>query len=163
MNLLTERLRNYWSSTGVNLCSGASRQALKSFESTYGIRLPEDFHDFISTIDGMEDGYSDNNMVSFWPIDGIKSVPEKLITFAGIPDYSRIANRLREPDSYFVFADFLIWSHVYAIKLRSKLGEKNQVLWICGSEYRKIAESFSDFLQRYLDDPESLLIPVLSY
>src|SRR5262245_9005382 len=162
MNILTERLRNYWSSIGVRLGSGVSQPALKSFESNYGVEFPEDFHDYISTIGGMEEGFSDSNLVSFWLFDQIKSVPEMLTHFAGIPNYSRIGKHLKEPDSYFVFADFLIWSHVYAIKLNSNQSEKNQILWICGSEHKQIAESFSIFLQMYLDDPESLFIPRLS-
>src|ERR1051325_6340640 len=139
MNTLTERLMSYWSSINIELGPGVSRQAINSFEAHYGVEFPQDFRDYISTIGGMQEGFSDNNIVSFWPFHQIKSVPEKLASFAGIPNYSQIANRLPEAGSYFVFADFLIWSHVYAIKLSSNPAEKNYVLWMCGTEHKQVA------------------------
>jgi len=78
---------------------------------------------------------SDNEMLSFWPLDSIKSVPECLSDFGGIPDYSKIESRLKEASSYFVFADYLIWSHVYAIRLSPSGAEPRHILWLDGSEY----------------------------
>ncbi|HEU4386565.1 MAG TPA: SMI1/KNR4 family protein [Blastocatellia bacterium] len=159
MGRLTENLKNYWSSIGTTTRSGVDPTSIASFESRYNVRFPEDFRDYITTIDGIEDGNWDDEMISFWPLHCVKSVPEALTPFAGIPDYSRIANRLRDASSYFVFADFLIWSHVYAIRLGTRGSDKNNILWICGSKYYSVAESFSDFLQMYLDNPESIVFP----
>ena len=159
MERQAERLKQYWSSIGAGVRPGVAQTSLESFESKYDITLPGDFRDYFSTIDGMEEGCWDNEMIRFWQLHCVKSVPEALSHFAGVPDYSRIARRLSEASSYFVFADFLIWSHVYAIKLGSRRPDRNQILWICGSKHHLIAESFSDFLQMYLENSDSILFP----
>lgn len=159
MDRLAERLKNYWASIGAAARSGVDLSTIESFESHYDVRIPDDFRDYVSTIDGFEDGDWDNEMISFWPLHCVKSVPEALTPFAGVPDYSRIASRLRDASSYFVFADFLIWSHVYAIRLGKTGSDKSPILWICGSKYYSAAESFSDFLMMYLDNPESIVWP----
>lgn len=159
MNALAERLRDYWSSIGAGQRPGVSQETVKSFESKHGVLLPEDFSQYILTVDGLMEGGWDNEMISFWPLQSINSVPEVLSDFAGIPDYSQIGTHLSVASSYFVFADFLIWSHVYAIRLNSSPAEKSQILWLCGSEHHLIAESFSDFLQMYLENPASVLCP----
>jgi hypothetical protein len=159
MERLTERLKSYWSAIGATMRPGVDHSMIASFEAHYGVRIPEDFCDYIANIDGIDDGNWDNEMISFWPLHSIKSVPEALTPFAGIPNYSQITHRLGEAGAYFVFADFLIWSHVYAVRFGKRESDKSQVLWICGSTYYSVAESFSDFLQMYLDKPESIVFP----
>lgn len=159
MDKLAEKLKNYWSSIGAPARSGVPPSTIDSFESHYDVRIPEDFRDYVSIIDGIEDGNWDSEMISFWPLHCVRSVPEALTPFAGVPDYSRIARRLNEAGSYFVFADYLIWSHVYAIRFGKRGSDKSPILWICGSKYYSVAESFSDFLQIYFDSPESIVFP----
>ena len=161
MSPLLEQLKLYWESTGVKLGSGVTEQAIKAFETGYGVYLPADFHDYFRFIGGMEkEGDADDSMMSFWPLESVKSVPEKLVQFAGIPDYSRVTANLRDPQYYFVFADWMIWSQVYAIRLTPNRNDENHIMWICGSEHCYIiANSFSELINSYLQDPESILVP----
>jgi len=159
MNSPAVRLRDYWSSIRVDVRPGVSHQAIQSFESKNGVLLPGDFSQYLLSADGMNGSQSDDALISFWPLDSVATIPECLSDFAGIPDYSQIGTHLRDAGSYFVFADYLIWSHVYAIKLSPCRADRDLILWVCGSNYCLVAESFSEFLQMYLDDPESVLFP----
>lgn len=161
MSILIEQLKGYWASTGVKLGSGVAEKEIEAFEAKYGIYMPEDFRNYFRLIGGMEkEGESDDSATSFWPSESIKSVPERLVQFAGIPDYSRVTENLKEPQFYFVFADWMMWSQVYAIRLTAKRDDENHMMWICGSEHCYIiAKSFSEFINNYLQDPESILVP----
>jgi len=156
-NGLIERLKSSWAKQGVRIRPGASREQIEGFQSKYQFHLPHDFCRYLATVDGMESGEMDENMFSFLAIDAIKSIPEELATFGGIPDYTAIMRSLTEPHHWFVFVDYLITSAAYAIRL--SLGdESTPVLWIGnGTRYRVVAESFSGFLEAYLSNPDSLL------
>ena len=106
-----------WSQQGVRIRSGASIDRIERFESQYQIRLPTDFRHYLATVDGMDQGRMDENMFSFLSIDAIKSIPEELANFGGIPDYRDIVRTLPDPQHWFVIVDFLISSAVYAIRL----------------------------------------------
>ena len=158
MSELSEQLKGRWESEGASTRPGISQRKISSFEARYGVSLPEDFRDYFCTVDGMEEGLSDNALISFWPLDEVEPVTRRVVEHSGIPDYSGIAKKLKGADSYFAFADFLIWSHVYAIRIGAP-HEKNEIVWICGSHHSVIADSFSDFIKAYLKDPDDILGP----
>jgi hypothetical protein len=157
MDSLGERLKSYWDSTGIKVRLGTSQQAIESFELKYNICLTQDLRDYHSIVDGMEDGESDNSMLSFLSLSSIKSVMEDLIEFGGIPDYRKLKDCLPQTHRYFVFADYLIRSHVYAIRLSPNRSNATPVIWICGKHWRMIASSFSDFVEKYLTDKNAIL------
>jgi hypothetical protein len=91
---------------------------------------------------------SGSNKSPIWAISdhAVKSVPEELADFGGIPDYRKIAKTLPQPASWFVFADFLIYSAAFAIRLSAGRDDA-PVLWIGdGTTHNVVANSFSSFL-----------------
>jgi hypothetical protein len=158
MDSLGERLKSYWDTAGIKVRGGTSQQAIISFELKYGVCLTQDLRDYHSIVDGMEDGESDDSMLSFLPLSFIKNVMEDLIEFGGIPDYRKLKKRLPQPHGYFVFADFLIRSQVYAIRLSPNRSDATPVIWICGEHWRTIASSFSDFAEKYLTGNGAILL-----
>jgi len=113
--------------------------------------LPNDLVTYFNQINGSNDEY-DNRFYRFYPFSNFKSINDNLKNWNGTPDYSNIVNTLPDFESYFVFADYSICIFSYAIKLYPDFSLINQVLVICGDEYKVIANSFSDFIDLYLDD-----------
>ena len=159
MQSLTEKLREYWESNHFHIRSGLPPEAIQRFEAKYNVVLPADLHEYFRAIDGMEDGDSDNELVAFLPLADIKPVPEELRTFAGTPDYTSICDGLPAAPKFFVFADYMITSHVYAIRLSQDPEAPTPVIWICGPYWSDIAPSFSVFIEDYLTDFERVRFP----
>jgi len=64
-----------------------------------------------------------------------------------------------ETQRYFAFADYMIFSHVYAVQLSAD-GRDGAVLWVYSTEQlAEIAPTFERFLRMYADDPNSILFP----
>jgi len=81
-------------------------------------------------------------------------LPQRLCFFG-----ARIANTLPRAHEYFVFADFMILSHVFAVHVDPATRTLGEVVWICGSEHGIAAASFREFWDAYLaDQMEAALI-----
>lgn len=158
MSYVGERIRNYWVSIGTNARPGASQETIESFQTKYGISLPKDLYDFYRIVDGMEEGETDDRLFRILPLEAVKPVTEELIQFGGIPDYRKIKDTLPFPNHYFVFGEYMIKLHVYAIGLFSDPSATTPIIWICGSNWRIIAATFSEFVEKYLANPNELLI-----
>ena len=150
MLTLPERLRERWAVCGVQIRPGVRPKEIRAFESRYRVALPPDLRDYFMTVDGMERGDGDEDMLEFLHLGAVKSVPEELANFRGIPDYGNIVNTLSNPEQYFVIADFMITSHVYAIRLSDDASEETPVVLVRGDIHRRIAGSFTEFGERYL-------------
>jgi len=159
MPSLMEKLRGYWESNHFHTRSGLPPEAIQRFETRYNVALPSDLREYLLGIDGMEDGDSDNELVAFLPLADIKPVPEELSSFAGIPDYSSICDGLPDTPKCFVFADHMIRSHVYAIRLSQDSEAPTPVIWICCPYWSEIAPSFSAFIEDYLTEFERIRFP----
>jgi hypothetical protein len=100
---------------------------------------------YFAAVDGMNGEMDDQRMITFWPLEQVKRVTEEL---------------LEEPPEhapYFLFADFLIWSHGYAIRLSSDPWDANPVVLVpADGTVQPVATSFSDFIARYLADDQVL-------
>jgi len=159
MSSVGERLKNYWISIGAKVRPGASHSAIQSFEGAHRVRLSRELCDYYQAVDGMEEGQTDNDMLEFLPLNSLKRVTEELIEFGGIPDYRGLRDSLADPSRCFVFIDYMIRSHVYAVRLTQDAQAVTPVIWICGSQWEVIAPSFSDFGERYLLNRNSVLFP----
>ena len=155
-----EAVRDRWRALGFPIRPGVSDAAILDFESRHGVHLPAEVRKFYTCIDGMEYGSTDEELISFWPLAEVGPASLKLANFRGIPDCGYIESTLPEVHSYFVFADFLIWSHVYAVRLSPDPHTSNTVILIANSQYwRLLASSFGEFFSRYAACPESVLRP----
>src|SRR5262245_47170382 len=119
-----------------------------AFEKRHGVRIPEFIKFFYLDTDVSQYG---KDLISFWPFSEIAPVPDTLSTFRGSPDYGDIEFSLPGASSYFVFADWSIWCHVYAFQLTKDQNQLAPVVWIGnGKTWRTISTSFESFLQSYL-------------
>ncbi|MDA1055868.1 MAG: SMI1/KNR4 family protein [Planctomycetota bacterium] len=151
-----ERLTLAWTEEGVERREGASRATVAEFENRHGITLPDDVRRFYMEFNGTIG--TDEELNAFWSLDEIDSVPKKLSDFRGVPDYGGIEMNLADAENYFVFADHSIWVHVFAMQLRGQPPVNAPVLWIAnGRTFDRIAESFAQFWELYLADPNRLI------
>jgi SMI1 / KNR4 family (SUKH-1) len=158
-NDLIDKLKAQWSLRGIKTRHGVSLETIEAFESRYRVRLPDDLREYFIGVDGMEPGEMDADMFAFLPLAAVKSVPEELADFAGVPDYTETVRILPDPQHWFVIVDYLVRSAVFAIRLSDDPGS-TPVVWIGdGRRHRLVAPSFSTFLEAYLADPDDLAMP----
>ena len=97
------------------------------------------------------------DMFSFLRLKEIKTIPKGIARFGGTPDYREIIRSLADPHRWFVIVDYLVSSAVYAIRLSSDPESTPVRLIEDGTHHRVVADSFSGFLEAYLDNPYQLL------
>ncbi len=68
--------------------------------------------------------------------------------------------KIADAASYFVFADYSLSAHVYAIRLSNSSENENPVV-VAYDEYNliQVASSFSEFARGYLEDDNAVLFP----
>jgi hypothetical protein len=155
MNQLN-KIEEKWIQEGIKAISMAKEEDIRVFESNNILRLPEDMKEYFKKINGTNDQY-DDGFVQFYSLFEIKKVNEAYSDWQGVPDYKKIVYTLDEYKKYYVFADYMIHTFCYAIYLDSG-NTKNDVLVICGGDYKRIADSFSEFLDLYIGDSDKLQI-----
>ena len=143
-------LKNHWLSQGIEINPGVSKRDLTVFESRYQVSLPADLRDYFLTVDGMADGATDDAQIRFWPLNEVKPIPE------GAPGYSD-PSYIQEAESLFLFADYCIWAHAYAIRLSTNSESPNPIIIIGDEKPTEIFDSFSALVSNYLSDPDRLL------
>jgi hypothetical protein len=137
-----------WREQGVGLRSGVSVSELNDFEMRNAVILPADFRSFLRLVNGMDENEMDATTgIRFWSLQEIRSVAEEL----GRENESR--ERFRD---LYVFADYSLWAHGYAIRLTGNFNDTNPISIIEAESPIHVATSFSHFLERYLEDPPQL-------
>jgi hypothetical protein len=145
-----ETLKRYWQRHGIKLNLGASEEELAAFESKYQVGLPEDLREYFATVngfDGSEHWMTDENVITFLTLNEMKSLSE-----AWSP-------KIADAASSFVFADYSLSAHVYAIRLFNGSENDNPVVVAYDENPVKVASSFSEFVQGYLEDNNAVLFP----
>jgi hypothetical protein len=144
-----QSLRRHWSSHNVSLNSGLSEAELEAFETKYSIVLPDDFQDYFRCVNGMPPDEVDDGMIRFWMLEEVTPLP------AGAPQYSH-RDYVANPETLFLFADYSIWAHAYAIRLRNTALESNEIVIIGHKSPKIIAHSFSEFVDTYITTKDAL-------
>lgn len=147
-------LKNHWLSQGIEVNPGVSREELRAFESRYQVSLPSELRDYFLTVNGMADGFSDDALIRFWSLSEVKPIPEEA------PDYSD-PSYIEGAETLFLFADYCIWSHAYAIRLSSNSENPSPIIVIGGETPIRIFESFSELVSNYLTDADLLLSNIM--
>ena len=132
------------------MCPGASEEEIRRFETRYAVHLPEDFRRYIASINGFDQSehwMTDDDLITFLSLNEIKPLKEY---------WSPV---VADAEDFFVFADYSIAAHVYAIRLRNTASEQNQVV-VVYEELIEVAHSFSEFIERYLQRMDSFLFPL---
>jgi SMI1/KNR4 family protein SUKH-1 len=148
-----ERLRVFWDSLGAQPRPGITSADVRACEERIGRALPEDVASFYRSVNGTVE--TAHWLFEVWPLERVGSVEDVVTSFSGIPDYSQIGRILPSASEYFAFADCMIWSHVFAVRLVPE--EATEVVWLCGPRYTVIAPTFAAFWELYLSDPDAAL------
>lgn len=150
MNQL-EQLKRKWVLEDVDLPKLASDEEILHFQSKNNVIFPEDLLLFFKTLNGTQEQY-DGSLFQFYSICQLKSIKDEYKDWKGIPNFQRIVYTLKDSESYYTFANQSFHLFAYAIKLYNEQSAFNEVLVVCGDEYKKIANSFSEFIDLYLNE-----------
>lgn len=144
-----ETLKDHWLSQGIEVNPGVSIEELTAFESRYKVSLPADLREYFLTVNGMAEGVTDDALIRFWSLNEVKPIPEEAPAFSA-------SSYIEDAESLFVFADFCIWSHAYAIRL-SPTEASNPIIVIGAETPTRMFDSFSELVSNYLTDADLLL------
>ena len=126
---------------------------VESFQLKYGVAIPVDMVAYLTTVDGSSDGHMDVDLFRFWPLGELVPVHEELDMRGGViyPD------RFAYPDC-FVFADYLVNSWLYAVKLTTDPTQPAPVYRVTASETpgEQMSASFKEFMTNYAAKPSSV-------
>jgi hypothetical protein len=149
LNDLVRRIHVRWLDSSAPLEPGTAPSDLAAFEARHGVRVPPAFAALWGAANG---NHGDENLTRFWPLAEIRRLTEE--------DQLRGKGRLpAEARDYFAFADYMIFSHVYAIRLTAD-GQDGPVWWVfSATEHVEIGPTFEAFLRAYAAEPESILFP----
>lgn len=148
MQPIGEQLKEYWSRDIVAMRPGALAYQIDNFERKYSVRLPADLRNYFETVNGFDlnkTGFCDNNCFSFFPLEEVE----------------RLNNQYwQNPDDepFFILVDFMIASAVYAIRLDEDASAESPVFVVYPRDRPiRIAGSFSEFAEGYLEGKDSIL------
>jgi len=148
-----KRLIDRWAAQGLKIATGATDGEVVSFESQNAVVLPEDFRNYFLKVNGMVQDFEnscDRIGFAFWPLSLVTSVTKECAK------RSSPVPALKDPERYFVFADYLQWSWAYAIHLDANSPDTNQVIHVGTLRPKVIANSFTAFVNLYLQDAREL-------
>lgn len=142
---LSARLIERWQKENLKLNAGATDQELTAFEKHYDLILPADIRYFYSMVNGMHEWDMDQVMFSLWPLSRIQENTEGVKTIkAGTISTIEIT-----------FGDYMIDAYRYILVSKELPNYSVQVQF---DEPEIVADNFTDFLRRYLSDPEQLYL-----
>lgn len=141
-----EKIKKLWEQENISNSIVIEENELLSFQNKNNLFIPSDLAEYFKQLNGSNDEY-DKNFFRFYSFSDFTSSGGGLNTWNGSSDVINAVG-----DFVFVFADYLFCMFSYAIKLYSNASLNNEVLIICGDESKIIANSFSEFIDLYLDN-----------
>jgi len=144
----------YWRRSGIVIRPGVSMAEIESFQLKHGVSVPSDFLQYLLTVDGSSDGDMDDDLFRFWPLSEVVPVHDELDERGGVVYPYRFAY----PDC-FVFADYLVNSWLYAIKLTADPTQPAPVYRVTASKNpgEQMFASFREFMESYAAKPSNIV------
>lgn len=152
--LKLKELREKWISENALYGSVADSEYLQLFQEKNNVVIPGDLMEYFKSLNGTEGEYTDD-LYEFYAVDRIAKVKDEFKNSGDVPDYKSLL-KVKDISELYVFANFTFDLFAYAIKLYPYFSDKNEVYVLCGEKYQKIADSFSDFIELYLNDARVL-------
>lgn len=148
------KIIDYWRGSGIVIRPGVSMAEVESFQLKYGVAVPADLLEYLLAVDGSSDGEMDNDLFRFWPLSEVVPVHVELDERGGVV-YS---DRFAYPEC-FVFADYLVNSWLYAVKLTADPGQPAPVYRVTASKDpgEQMSASFREFMESYAASPSSIV------
>lgn len=147
MDALLERLRDNWLAQDVQISGGASEEEVAAFEREHNVSLPPLFREYVRELNGIPENGSDDEFIFFWPLARIESDIRDLSGAYG-----------SQGRGCFVFADWSISCHDFVIQL-SPDPRAPAPIFVTYHRLQRIASSFREFIERYLEGDRDLLYP----
>ena len=142
-----QRLLSRWAALSYPRIVTHGEREVASLEAHYGILLPADFRAYLlhacSTLD---DGGQMDVWNGWWGLERIRSVTEEW------NDQSPMT-LATDPPKTLIFADHLIWCWAWAVCCDG--GQNHGRVMVIGAD-RWVADSFTEFIDRYVTDEQSL-------
>ncbi|MBC8355322.1 MAG: SMI1/KNR4 family protein [Planctomycetes bacterium] len=154
------KLKDFIISDGTDCGVEVPEARISEFERQHGVTIPMDLRSYFTDLNGTAGDYA-YGIIRFWSLDEVQSVTKEISekkTSSSLIQ-SAYADPIDGGDNFFVFADCMHEAQLYAIKL-SLTETNNPVILLDGGEPIVVAESFSDFVERYLTTPEDLRLEV---
>jgi len=145
-----EKLKLKWEEESLSEFFPIDLEIIRSFELKNNVILTSDLKDYFKTLNGTGEEYTDE-LYEFYSIEKVKKVSEEFRDWEGVPNYQSLIKNDVTKD-LFVFANFSFNQFVYAIKLSPEETDDNEVYILCGGDYKKIAKTFSEFIDLYLNN-----------
>jgi hypothetical protein len=146
---LLELVRARWTASGLGPSRGASATEIAALEARYSVRLSPEVREYFAELNGPREGRDamDNDTIAWWRLDEVRSLLDE-----GDGD-------LPDAGNCFVFADYLIRSHDFAIRLGPDPRAPAQIVINCGHPLIQAAPSLPAFLEGYLRTDWDILTP----
>jgi hypothetical protein len=148
---LIDSLRQEWEAQGIANPQLPTSIDLAAFEARHGVHVPAVIAEYFLRVNGTKEGrlrMEDTDLISFWHLDQI----ETLATVSP-GDPTPGAGNL------FVFADWSIEAHTWAVRLSADVTDATLVVITYGPA-QEVASSFEEFLEGYLRRQNRVLFPV---
>ncbi|KKO89644.1 hypothetical protein AAW12_18640 [Sphingobacterium sp. Ag1] len=155
--MLLELLQNKWKREGIKTFIPVRNNELISFQKTNNIVLPPDLIKYFNVLNGTGSEYTDT-LYEFYALNKVKTINEEFENWKGIPNYRELLNIISSPGELYVFANYQFNLYVYAIRLYTELKKENEVYVFCGGDYKIIGNTFSKFLEEYINDSDLIRI-----
>ena len=152
------RLRAFWEACKAGPRPGLSPEAVAAIESQLSCVLPPIVESLYRIADGIDESGEGGDLFTVWPLREWRGVIDVAAEWRGSPDYGPLATGLPDAGDYFTFADCMLHSELFAVRVRPA-GTPTQVIWLCGSHYAVVAPTFEQFWELYLVDRDSVLHP----
>jgi hypothetical protein len=144
-----EKLQHYWAATDTPFHVAPPEQlTARQLERKYDVQLPKDFRDYLELSCPTDEETFDEPGTSWWPLARIKSIVEEYEYPVENPEVAECAAK------YLFFADFMLWCWAWAIDCSD--GKNRGRIAVIGGGDRFVADSFSEFVDKYLEDPRSV-------
>jgi TonB family protein len=122
---------------------------IAAFEARHGRGLPADARAYFMALNGFA-SYSamDEELLAFWNLSHVCPLSDEA-PYLNVPD----------AESYFVFVDFLMWSHAYAMRLHPGENPTAEVVYVDDDQPVVVAGSLTEFLEGYLRADFAMFFP----
>ncbi|MBC8353253.1 MAG: SMI1/KNR4 family protein [Planctomycetes bacterium] len=156
-----QRLKDFLTSHDIQPALGLAEEVITKFEQHHKVHIPTDLREYFRAMNGSADAYA-YGIIRFWGLNEVESVVD--VVSRADPSSAVIQTAYRDgfedAEHYYVVADFLHELQLYAIKLLPSQRGPNEVIILDGSPPTRVADSFSEFVDFYVDSPERLHLAI---
>jgi len=140
-----------WAAMGAVRGPAVSAEELAGFEARLGVRLPGEARAYFLALNGSENGRDEmlgDELIAFWNLSQVRRLQDELPGF--LP---------ADGETHLVFADHLIWSHAYVLRVRN--GDETAPVFVSCDFDRLVpaAPSLAAFLRGYAAEDQGTLFP----